>query len=539
MGSPSSGSREGSVKLFDIEAFLSSSSSSTSCRPQVRDQFEKARMTWENKERELEARRFLKSDWDASGVGNRLVDVSIVTVRARDRLINALKNEIELVSESWEIKYNKLMSLFDKLQKKYDELLGPGGLAETLRRAKDLKEENVSLTKQLEQFKEMFKKQKRQIRDLQLDIDMHMKETADILSQKERGIAEMVGDYAKLETIYRKECEVKEKITAELMEEKRNIVSSFQSRLEQLEQLVEAMRFTDREDLLDNIDVWKRAYERICIQRDDSEEEFQGLIVMKDKQLRRMAIDNSEERAMVIVENERSESVVQKTVSEWKLKVAVEQSKHNDYEKVILEKDRDMSLLHMEVRRAKGLADDRLIDPEKEGLKEVKKELETKVENLQLGVQKFIEEIASLQSEIDILSVKVEAESNDWEPQIRWRDERHEAMLKEHDHIKEVLFAEMQKAQDTCKAIEAQVRKFPNPFEIELKEMQDRYAQMQAGQQKMSFENLHLKEEILDLEEKSAAEKKALEKEITMAHHILEGMGVIKDLHKQLKVGSS
>jgi len=483
---------------------------------QVRDQFEKARMTWENKERELE-----------------------VTVRARDRLINALKNEIELVSESWEIKYNKLMSLFDKLQKKYDELLGPGGLAETLRRAKDLKEENVSLTKQLEQFKEMFKKQKRQIRDLQLDIDMHMKETADILSQKERGIAEMVGDYAKLETIYRKECEVKEKITAELMEEKRNIVSSFQSRLEQLEQLVEAMRFTDREDLLDNIDVWKRAYERICIQRDESEEEFQGLIVMKDKQLRRMAIDNSEERAMVIVENERSESVVQKTVSEWKLKVAVEQSKHNDYEKVILEKDRDMSLLHMEVRRAKGLADDRLIDPEKEGLKEVKKELETKVENLQLGVQKFIEEIASLQSEIDILSVKVEAESNDWEPQIRWRDERHEAMLKEHDHIKEVLFAEMQKAQDTCKAIEAQVRKFPNPFEIELKEMQDRYAQMQAGQQKMSFENLHLKEEILDLEEKSAAEKKALEKEITMAHHILEGMGVIKDLHKQLKVGSS
>ena len=46
-------------------------------------------------------------------------------VRTRDRLVTSLKNEIELVAESWEVKYDKLLSLFDKLQKKYDELSQP------------------------------------------------------------------------------------------------------------------------------------------------------------------------------------------------------------------------------------------------------------------------------------------------------------------------------------------------------------------------------------------------------------------------------
>ncbi|CAK9085876.1 Hypothetical protein (Fragment) [Durusdinium trenchii] len=177
----------------------------------VRGQFDKARITWESKERELE-----------------------VLVRTRDRLVTSLKNEIELVAESWEVKYDKLLSLFDKLQKKYDELLGPGGLAEALRRARDLKEENVQLTRQTHELKEMIKKQKRQIRDLQLDIDMHMKETADLILQKEQGIAEMVGDYAKLQAQFRNEVEQKERITIELTEEKRAIVASFQAEKERM-----------------------------------------------------------------------------------------------------------------------------------------------------------------------------------------------------------------------------------------------------------------------------------------------------------------
>eukprot|EP00913_Durusdinium_trenchii_P014197 g13323.t1 len=106
----------------------------------------------------------------------------------------------------------------------------------------------------------------------------------------------MVGDYAKLQAQFRNEVEQKERITIELTEEKRAIVASFQARIEQLEQLLEAMRFTDREELVDTIDVWKRAYERVCIARDEMEEEYQGQLVTKDKQLRKMALDNAEER---------------------------------------------------------------------------------------------------------------------------------------------------------------------------------------------------------------------------------------------------
>ena len=38
---------------------------------------------------------------------------------------------------------------------------------------------------------------------------MHMKETADLILQKEQGIAEMVGDYAKLQAQFRNEVEQK------------------------------------------------------------------------------------------------------------------------------------------------------------------------------------------------------------------------------------------------------------------------------------------------------------------------------------------
>lgn len=55
-------------------------------------------------------------------------------------------------------------------------------------------------------------------------------------------------------------------------------MAACEARITQLEQLVEAMRFTDREELVDTIDVWKRAYERICIARDEMEAPIEGSI---------------------------------------------------------------------------------------------------------------------------------------------------------------------------------------------------------------------------------------------------------------------
>ncbi|CAE7733021.1 HERC1, partial [Symbiodinium sp. CCMP2456] len=115
----------------------------------------------------------------------------------------------------------------------------------------------------------------------------------------------------------------------------------------------------------------------------------------------------------------------------------------------------------------------------------------------------------------------------DWEPQIRWRDERYEAMLKEHEQVKQILQQEMLKAQEACKQIEEQVRRFPNPFEAELEELKDRYAQMQAGTQRLSVENVQLREKLQDQEEAFQDSKKGLEDQLRVAHDILEQVSTL------------
>eukprot|EP00933_Yihiella_yeosuensis_P058768 TRINITY_DN5945_c1_g1_i1.p1 TRINITY_DN5945_c1_g1~~TRINITY_DN5945_c1_g1_i1.p1 ORF type:complete len:1108 (+),score=356.04 TRINITY_DN5945_c1_g1_i1:108-3431(+) len=476
----------------------------------VRLQFDKARTNWESKERELE-----------------------VLVKTRNRLISALKNEIELVSESWEVKYNKLMSLFDKLQTKYDELLGPGHLAEALRRARDLKVENVELQKQVGELKEIIKKQKKQIRDFQLDIDIHMKETADLIMQKERGIAEMVGDYAKLEAKFRSVEEAKEKILQSLQSEKRGIVNSFKDRILQLEQLVEAMRFTDREELLDTIDTWKRAYERIILARDELEENFLEQMLMKDRQLRRMAEYNSEDRAKISVAKQEAAEQIEAMKLDKKRALARQQLQIDELTKVIGKRDAELALKDVEIQKHMRIADSRLVDPEKDALRKQVEAMGIQINGMQAGIDGFIAENAELNEKIKELSVVVEMSQDNWEPQIRWRDERYKAMCKEHEQVKAILWEEMRKAQDTCKAIEAQVRAFPNPFEDELKELKDKYAQMQAGQVKLAMENVHLKEKILDIEEAAEKEIKYLHSQIVTGGHLLESVTTLNSL-KQL-----
>ena len=88
---------------------------------QVRGQFDKARVTWESKERELEVQSVQKSFaaveneykykrcimlWKAASTNPMCQSEDLqVLVRTRDRLVTSLKNEIELVAESWEVKH--------------------------------------------------------------------------------------------------------------------------------------------------------------------------------------------------------------------------------------------------------------------------------------------------------------------------------------------------------------------------------------------------------------------------------------------------
>merc|ERR1712039_607581 len=155
---------------------------------------------------------------------------------------------------------------------------------------------------------------------------------------------------------------------------------------------------------------------------------------------------------------------------------------------------------------------------------------------IEAGIKRFVEDNTALREENDALKNKVEAAADDFGPQIKWRDERYEAMVKEHEALKKILAVEMKKAQDTCKSIEEQVRKFPNPFEDELLELRDRYAQTQAGMLILSRDNLKLKEELIDYKEEAAAEKVSLERALELASTILKevaSLGALRDMKKE------
>merc|ERR1719335_1046914 len=134
------------------------------------------------------------------------------------------------------------------------------------------------------------------IRDLQLEIDQIMKETADLIAEKERGIAEMAGDYVKLENKYRDEQTLRGRLLKQKDAERLALAESFQARVEQLEQIMEAMRFNDRQELLDKIKLWKKNYERVCNERDELEDHYKNIVERKESQLQNMLIENDEER---------------------------------------------------------------------------------------------------------------------------------------------------------------------------------------------------------------------------------------------------
>jgi len=485
---------------------------------QVRDEYDRARAEWDDKERELE-----------------------IMLRGRDRQITALKNEIEFINDSWEVKYNRLMGLFEKVQKKYEDASGPNGSQEAWRRVRDLKVENKNLVKEILELKEMIKKQKRQIRDLQLDYDILLKETADLIAEKERGMAELVGDMAKLEARLRAEIELKERLVKEMTLEKRVVVASFEGRIRALEQQIEAMRFTDRQDLLDTIDVWKRAYERACIERDDIEDHYKELLDLKDRQVQKMAVEYAEVKEEVAAETLKGQQALEECEAKWKKLQAKWGIEKSNLEQEIRQIAEERDQAHRERDRDRGLyvaAINKPEDPELIELREKVKEQEGQIFQVESGVGKLVEENSQLREELEIAKIREEQKQEDWEPQIRWRDERYEAMVREHETVKAALTAEVAAARETCKLLEEQIKNFPKPFEIELEEAEAKYAQSQAGLLKLSQANVHLKEEILDLKEAHEKDTKRLEDQLEMAASILKeiaGLGFLKSMSRKDK----
>jgi len=476
-----------------------------------KEHFDKSKSCWEDKERELE-----------------------MMLRSRDRAITGLKNEIEFIHESWELKYNRLMDLFDKLQKKFEDGVGNTGIMETNRRAEALKRENQELMTQTKQLKEGIKKQKKQIRDLHIDIDMVMKETADVLTGKDAAMAELVGENVNLQKQLQAAQEEREALIRELKGEQVHLAESFQGRVEQLEQLVEALRFTDRQSLVDKIDVWKCAYERAAIARDDQEEEYKELVDTKDQQIGAVA----EEYREVLHQMDRMGAKADEDLDALDKKWKQEQA---GWKKERLKLQQDILKLQTQVEKAEQakvsmvqveMHGSGMDSAEHDALKAKVQRQKVKKKALKAGVQELITENTDWRAKCVALEEQIAASAENLEKFTRWRDERYEAMKKEYDAMKAILENEMNTAQNSCKEIEEQVREFPSPFEIELTELKDRYAQTQAGILTMSLDNAKLREDMKAQEESSNKQLEELEGNLKLAHFLLKEVGSVGDLKK-------
>jgi len=476
-----------------------------------KEHFDKSKSSWEDKERELE-----------------------MMLRSRDRAITGLKNEIEFIHESWELKYNRLMDLFDKLQQKFEDGVGNGGVVEAHRRAEALKRENQELSTQIKQLKEGIKKQKKQIRDLHIDIDMVTKETADVLVGKDAAMAELVGENVNLQKQLQAAHEEREAVIRELKGEQISLAESFQDRVVQLEQLVEAMRFTDRQALVDKIDVWKRAYERCAIARDDQEEEYKALVDTKDLQIGAVAEEyrevlNKMDR-MQMQADEELEAVNKKWKQDqasWKMeRLKLQQEAMKLQLQLEKAEQAKVSMVQVEMQ---GSA---VSSAETDALKAKVQRQKVKKKALKAGVQELITENTDWRAKCAALEEQIVVGAENLEKFTKWRDERYEAMKKEYEAMKAILEKEMNTAQDTCKDIEEQVREFPSPFEVELQELKDRYAQTQAGILTMSLENAKLREDLKAQQDSYNKQMEELEANLKLAHFLLKEVGSVGDLKK-------
>lgn len=479
---------------------------------QVREQYDKAKICWGDKERELGA-----------------------YIRTRDRHITGLKNEMEFINDSWEIKYNNLLALFEKLQKKYDEVVGPNGILEAHRRNKDLKDEIRILKTEIEDLKEQVKKQKRRIRDMELRVDEVMKETADILSEKEIGIAKMVGERAQLQQKYNDLQNLLEEMKKETDQAMVAMAESFESRIEELEQLCEAMRFTDREVLIERIKNWKKSYERVCLERDEIDEAGISLVETKELQILAMAQENNEVNVKKYEAISEMTDKMKEVEKKWSQKILVANGEIKELEEKLLKLQLALGRANAAATMASLMVNTKDNGEEVAELKRLLEEKDNNLKELEKGIGMIVEANRELTQKVEAPDVDVDAIHESYVPKLAEKERMIKRMEAEHSELKEIMEVQLYAAQQACRAIEERVRKFPNPFEIEIREMRDKYAQMQAGMLKLQLDNVNLSETINVVKELKDEEIQYLDKQLQSAVDILKQVASLDVLDSMSK----
>jgi hypothetical protein len=317
--------------------------------------------------------------------------------------------------------------------------------------------------------------------------------------------------------------------------EKVEIVNSFQLRVDQLEQLVEGMRFTDRQELVDKIETWKKAYERVCIQRDDIEDDLNQIVDIKEVQVTKMGEENNLIREQAHQQKATFMDEIEEVEKHWKNKEIEWTFEKKDYLKKIRDLEAELALARMKAQKAVLTHDFKGDDEEKERLQEIIAQKEKDIAQIELGIQNIVEENRTLSNRVEAVGVDTDAIHESYVPIIAAKDKQIARMTKEHEEMKEILEIEMYKAQEACRAIVENVKKFPNPFEIEVKEMRDKYAQMQSGMIKINFENIQLRESFREVVKVKDTEIKELEVQLEQAAKLLKGVSAIGVLQHMAK----
>jgi hypothetical protein len=164
------------------------------------------------------------------------------------------------------------------------------------------------------------------------------------------------------------------------------------------------------------------------------------------------------------------------------------------------------------------------VDEEKEQMKRELAEKDEQIEAMTKGIDLMAKENATLAIKADFSSVNVDAIHESYKPILAEKDKAIKRMEKDYVEMKNCLEIEWYKAQQACRAIEERVKKFPNPFEIEVRELKDQMAEVQVGLRNMSLENLQLKDQLDRLRDARVREVNHLEVQLKGA------VGILKDI---------
>lgn len=385
-----------------------------------------------------------------------------------------------------------------------------------------MKEEIIRLKSEIGDLKEQIKKSKRRVRDLELEIDFTLKETADILAEKDRGIAKMVEDYVKLKAQYNDMNERNEMVMKEKDMEMVALAESFEGRVLELEQLVESMRFTDRDQLVERIEGWKKAYERVCLDRDAIDNDLNGRLTIKESQLMGMAEEANNALDEHIQAKIQWQNELEGHEKAWNGKKAIMDEERRKLEEQIRNLDTQLMKKQKELEKALMISDAPSDNVEIQRLEKELKEKEHQIAQIEQGYALLVEEHRDMTEVQETANEGTEAIHDDYKEQLEAKDKEMAQIMREHKVLQKTMEEEVYVAQQACRAIEERIKKFPNPFEIEVREMKDKFAQMQAGMVNLSLENVNLRDKVDTLRRTKEEHVNHLEKQLKDAMRILK-----------------